>query len=441
MLALVDCNNFYVSCERVFDPRLRDRPVVVLSNNDGCVVARSPEAKALGIAMGTPFFQIRDLVARRGIVVRSSNYTLYGDLSARIIAVLGRFTPHLEVYSIDEAFLDLGGMPADRLAECGRTIRRTVLRWTGIPVSIGIGPTKTLAKVANHLAKHAPAAGGVWSLADPRDQAAALARLDVQDIWGIGARLATRLKRAGIATALQLREANPSHIRRLLGVVGERTALELRGLPCLALEELPPPAKSIIRSRSFGRPVERREELEEAVAVHATRAAEKLRQHQRVAGAMSVFVATSRFRASPYANLATIPLDPPTDDSARLIHAALAALRPIFREGLAYQKAGVMLGGLQPRAGLTESLFARYDRGRSERLMAVLDDVNHRLGPDTLRYATSGPCPPKRGSAREEDASPPKRGSPREGGWHMRREHASPCYTTRWDELLIARAM
>ena len=441
MLALVDCNSFYASCERVFDPRLRGRPVVVLSNNDGCVVARSPEAKALGIAMGTPFFQIRDLVARHGIVVRSSNYTLYGDLSARIMAVLGRFTPHLEVYSIDEAFLDLGGVPADRLAECGRTIRRTVLRWTGIPVSIGIGPTKTLAKVANRLAKHAPAAGGVWSLADPRDQTAALARLDVQDIWGIGARLAARLKRAGIATALQLREANSNHVRCLLGVVGERTALELRGLPCLALEEVVPPAKSIIRSRSFGRPVLRQEELEEAVATHATRAAEKLRQHRRVAGAMSVFVETSRFRASPYANQATVPLDPPTDDTARLIHAALAALRPIFREGLAYQKAGVMLSGLEPRAGLTECLFARYDRGRSERLMAALDDVNHRLGPDTLRYAAAGPCPPKRGSAREEDASPPKRGSPREGGWHMRREHASPCYTTRWDELPIAKAM
>jgi len=419
MLALVDCNSFYASCERVFDPRLRGRPVVVLSNNDGCVVARSAEAKAMGIAMGTPFFQIRDLVARHGIVVRSSNYTLYGDLSARIMAVLGRFTPHLEVYSIDEAFLDLGGAPADRLAECGRAIRRTVLRWTGIPVSIGIGPTKTLAKVANHLAKHAPAAGGVWSLADPRDQAAALARLDVQDIWGIGSRLTARLKRVGIATALDLRDANSNHIRRLLGVVGERTALELRGLACLALEEIVPPAKSIIRSRSFGRPVQRREELEEAVAVHATRAAEKLRRHRRVAGAMSVFVATSRFRASPYANQATFPLDPPTDDTARLIRAALAALRPIFREGLAYQNAGVMLGGLEPRAGLTECLFARYDRGRSERLMAVLDGVNRRLGPDTLRYATSGLARP----------------------WHMRREHASPRYTTRWDELPTARAM
>ena len=476
MLALADCNSFYASCERVFDPRLRGRPVVVLSNNDGCVVARSAEAKALGIAMGIPFFQIRDLVARHHIVVRSSNYTLYGDLSARVMAVLGRFTPHLEVYSIDEAFLDLGGVPADRLAECGRTIRRTVLRWTGIPVSIGIGPTKTLAKVANHLAKHAPATSGqspatpgrrpaapgyvfsvapingvsvprpvlsgrvddakalhtagegVWSLADPRDQTSALARLDVQDIWGIGSRLAARLKRAGIATALQLRDANSNHVRRLLGVVGERTALELRGLPCLSLEEIVPPAKSIIRSRSFGRPVLRLEELEEAVATHATRAGEKLRQHRRVAGAMSVFVATSRFRASPYANQATVPLDPPTDDTARLIRAALAALRPIFREGLAYQKAGVTLGGLEPRAGLTEYLFARYDRGRSERLMAALDEVNRRLGPDTLRYAASGPCPPKQGS-------------PREGGWHMRREHASPRYTTRWAELPTVRAI
>ena len=418
MLALVDCNSFYASCERVFDPHLWNRPVVVLSNNDGCVVARSAEAKALGIATGTPYFQIRDLVARHGIIVRSSNYKLYGDLSARIMTVLGRFTPHLEVYSIDEAFLDLAGMPLDRLMDYGREIRRTVLRWTGIPVSVGIAPTKTLAKVANHLAKQAATCGGVWSLTDPRDQTEVLARLDVQDIWGIGARLAARLRRAGIATALDLREASPNRVRRLVGVVGERTALELRGLPCIGLEETPPPAKSIVRSRSFGRPVERQEELEEAVAAYATRAAEKLRLHRRVAGALSVFVATSRFRGAPYANQATLPLDPPTDDTARLIHAALAALRPIFREGLAYQKAGVMLGGLQPRAGLTESLFDRYDRGRSERLMAVLDDVNHRLGPDTLRYAASG----------------------MERSWQMRREHASPHYTTRWDELPIVRA-
>jgi DNA polymerase V len=418
MLALADCNSFYASCERVFDPRLWDRPVVVLSNNDGCVVTRSAEAKALGIAVGVPYFQIRDLVKRHGIVVRSSNYTLYGDLSSRVMAVLGRFTLRMEVYSIDEAFLDLDGMPLDRLMDYGREIRRTVLRWTGIPVSVGIAPTKTLAKVANHLAKQAPAAGGVWSMADPREQTAVLTRLDVQDIWGIGARLAMRLKRAGIATALDLREADPNRVRRVVGVVGERTALELRGLPCIGLEETPPPAKSIVRSRSFGRPVERREELEEAVATHATRAAEKLRLHRRVASALSVFVATSRFRGTPYANLATLPLDPPTDDTARLIHAALAALRPIFREGLAYQKAGVMLGELGPRAGLTVSLFDQYDRGRSERLMAVLDDVNHRLGPDTLRYAASG----------------------MERSWHMRREHASPHYTTRWDELPVVRA-
>jgi len=417
MLALADCNSFYASCERVFDPRLRDRPVVVLSNNDGCVVTRSSEAKALGITVGVPYFQIRDLVKRHGIVVRSSNYTLYGDLSARVMAVLGRFTPHMEVYSIDEAFLDLGGMPLDRLVDYGREIRSTVLRWTGIPISIGIGPTKTLAKVANHLAKNAPASEGVWSLADTRERTAVLTRLDVQDIWGIGARLAARLKRAGIATAFQLREASLSQVRRLVGVVGERTALELGGLACIGMEEAPPPAKSIVRSRSFGRPVERREELEEAVATHATRAAEKLRIHRRVVGMLSVFVATSRFQERPYANLATVPLAPPTDDTARLIHAALAALRPIFREGFKYQKAGVMLAGLEPRAGLTESLFVQYDRTRSERLMATVDNVNRRLGPDTLRYAAAGFSRP----------------------WHMRREHASPHYTTRWDELPTVR--
>jgi len=413
MLALVDCNSFYAACERVFEPRLWGRPVIVLSNNDGCVVARSAEAKALGIAAGAPFFEIRDLAARYGVAVRSSNYTLYGDLSARVMAVLGRFTPRLEVYSIDEAFLDLGGEAADRLADCGRAIRRTVRRWTGIPVSVGIGPTKTLAKAANHLAKRDPAAGGVRSLAGAGEQTAALARLDVEDVWGIGRRLGARLWRAGIRTALQLREAHPARVRRLLGVVGERTALELRGLPCLGLEETPPPAKSIVRSRSFGRPVRRRETLEEAVAAHATRAAEKLRQQRQVAGAVGVFVATSPFRAAPYANAATVALDPLTDDTGRLIRAALAAVRPIFRPGLAYQKAGVMLSGLEPRAGLVEDLFDRQERARSERLMGALDEVNGRLGPGTLRYAASGFDRP----------------------WQMRRERASPHYTTRWDEL------
>jgi len=418
MLALVDCNSFYASCERVFAPRLWGRPVVVLSNNDVCVVARSAEAKALGIAAGVPFFEVRDLAARHGVAVRSSNYTLYGDLSARVMAVLGRFTPRLEVYSIDEAFLDLGAMPVDRLVDYGRAIRRTVRRWTGIPVSVGIGPTKTLAKVAEHLAKRDPAARGVRSLAGAAEQAAALARLDVEVVWGIGRRLGARLRRAGIRTALQLREARPAHVRRLLGVVGERTALELGGLPCLGLEEVPPPAKSIVRSCSFGRPVRRREALEEAVAAHATRAAEKLRQQRQVAGAVGVFVATSRFRAAPYANAATVPLDPLTDDTGRLIRAALAAVRPIFRPGLAYQKAGVMLSGLELRAGAAEDLFDRQDRARSERLMGALDEVNHRLGPGTLHYAASG-----------FDRS-----------WQMRREHASPHYTTRWDELPTVRA-
>jgi DNA polymerase V len=417
MLALVDCNSFYASCERVFEPRLQGRPLVVLSNNDGCVVARSAEAKALGIAVGVPAFQVRDLIRRHHIVVRSSNYTFYGDLSARVMAVLSDFTPHLEVYSIDEAFMDLDGLPPDRLADTCRTVRRTVLRWTGIPVSVGIGPTKTLAKVANHLAKQSAASGGVWSLADPREQVAVLARLEAQDIWGIASRSAARLKRAGIVTALQLREASPNLVRRILGVVGERTALELAGMPCLGLEEAPPPAKSIIRSRSFGRSVERLEELGEAVAVHATRAAEKLRHHRRVAAAVSTFVTTSRFRPRPYANQASAALDPPTDDSARIIRAALAILRAIFREGYPYQKVGVMLSGLEPREGLTESLFASYDRARSERLMAALDSANGRHGPDTIRYAASG----------------------LERPWHMKREHASPHYTTRWTELPTAR--
>ncbi len=416
MYALVDCNSFYASCERVFDPRLAHRPVIVLSNNDGCVVTASTEAKALGISIGVPFFEIQPLVQTHNIAVRSSNYTLYADLSMRVMAILAGFAPELEIYSIDEAFLDLRGI-RDDLAEYGRAIRRKILQWTGIPVSVGIAPTKTLAKVANHLAKHSATAGGVEVLTDPARQEEVLAALKPQDIWGIGGRLTKRLRRVGITNALQLRDADSKLVRSVLTVVGQRTALELRGIACLPMELAPPHSKSIVRSRSFGKPVTTIEQLEEAVSMHTTRAAEKLRQQKLVASAMQVFLMTNRFRSDQrqYSNAATVRIDPPSDDTGVLLGYAMEAIRRIFREGFRFKSAGVMLNDLSPRKGVQMKLFTKVDRDRSKRLMAALDSVNARLGRDTLRYASSG-------FTRD---------------WRMKQMHRSPFCTTRWDQLPV----
>ncbi|MBN1845985.1 MAG: Y-family DNA polymerase, partial [Sedimentisphaerales bacterium] len=275
--ALVDCNNFYVSCERVFAPRWEGQPVVVLSNNDGCVVARSDEAKALGIRMGVPVFQVRDLIEKHGVEVFSSNYTLYADMSRRVMETLAGFAPAMEVYSIDEAFLDLAGNRADR-TEYARQIRRRVRQWVGIPVTIGLGPSKTLAKVANHLAKWSARAQGVLDLTECPYLAEALRRTPVQDVWGVGPQYARRLRQAGIQTAWDLRSAGDAWIRRELGVTGLRTVHELRGIACYDLETSAPPNQGIANSRSFGRPVETLAELQEAVAAYMSRAARKLRR-------------------------------------------------------------------------------------------------------------------------------------------------------------------
>ena len=294
-VALVDCNNFYASCERVFQPGLRGRPVVVLSNNDGCVIARSNEAKALGIAMGEAWHICKKRVDTDGVIVRSSNYTLYGDMSARVMRTVAGFTPDLEIYSIDEAFLGFGGFER-RLESHARELRRTVLQWTGIPVSVGIAPTKTLAKVANRRAKKDPATGGVFVLMDEAAIDAELAAMELTDLWGVARRLAARLTALGITTPLALKQSDPRFIRERFNVVLERLVLELRGVPCISLEEAPPDRKSIMASRSFGRTVETREELEEAVATYTSRAAEKLRGQGLAANRIVVFAHTNRFR-------------------------------------------------------------------------------------------------------------------------------------------------
>lgn len=418
MFALVDCNSFYVSCERVFNPHLDGRPAVVLSNNDGIVVAASREAKALGIKTGDPLFKIQDLVRQHAIGVRSSNYTLYGDMSRRVMVVLGRFTPALEIYSIDEAFLDLSHVPLGDLLDFGQTIRQTVRRWTGIPTSVGIGPTKTLAKVAHHLAKHAPDGPGVWALTDPAQRQEVLARLDVRDVWGIASGMARRLQSLGITSALQLAQADGKLIRSVLSVVGQRIALELQGVACMPLALYPPTSQTILRSRSFGQPITTLPQMQEAIAMHTARAAEKLRQQNLSASVVRAFLMTNPFQRDQrqYSNTGMVCLEEPTDDTVLLTQYALAAVGRIFREGYPYRRAGVMLDDLRPAQTKQLGLFARLDPARSARLMATMDHINRDLGADTLRLASSGVERP----------------------WRMKQARRSSRYTTRWEELVVA---
>ncbi len=417
-IALVDCNNFYASCERMFQPALRGKPVVVLSNNDGCVIARSNEAKALGIAMGEPWHVCRKRVDTQGVIVRSSNYTLYGDMSARVMRTLAGFTPELEVYSIDEAFLDLRGF-GSRLDAHARELRRTVLQWTGIPVSVGIAATKTLAKVANRRAKKDPACGGVCVLLDEAAIDNQLAGMELGDIWGIGGRLARKLQALGIGDALALKRADARFIRERFSVVLERTQAELRGIPCIEIEEAPPDRKSIMVSRSFGQMIETRAEMEEAVATYVMRAAEKLRRQHLACGRVVVFVMTNRFRPqdAQYAREQAVQLGAATADTGRLIAAARRGLAALWRDGFRYKKAGVMLLDLLPAASVMGGLFDWPDDSRSRARMRAVDVLNRRYGRDTVTFAASGI----------------------RRAWRLRREHVSPRFTTCWEELLTVR--
>jgi DNA polymerase V len=414
-IALIDANHFYVACERVFDPHLERRPVVVLSNNDGCVVARSPEAKALGIPIGAPWFRCRELARRHGVVARSSNYALYGDLSARLMAVLGQFSPRQEVYSIDECFLDLAGMDHDPTAY-GQAMRQRVHQWLGLPVCVGIGPTKTLAKLANRLAKQEPDWDGVCALGAPA-LADPLARLDVATVWGIGPRWAVQLRPLGIETARDLRAADPKTLRRRFGVTMERIVWELRGVAGLELAEMAPPQHQIIASRSFGRPVSDLTELQSAMAQHVARAAEKLRRQRSHARLVQAFVGLDRFPSpAPTAGLLRLPA--PTGDTARLTAAAGRLVAALYRPGAAYRRAGVMLLELTPVARAQETLWEPADDDRTAARLAVLDRINARWGRGTLRLAREGFAQP----------------------WAMRQDCRSPAYTTRWADLPVARA-
>jgi DNA polymerase V len=414
-IALVDCNNFYASCERVFEPALRGKPIVVLSNNDGCVIARSNEAKALGVEMGAPWHLHRERFSRDKIIVRSSNYTLYGDMSGRVMKTLAGFTPDLEIYSIDEAFLGFDGFGA-RIEEHARDLRRTVLQWTGIPVSVGIASTKTLAKVANRFAKKDPERNGVFVMLDQPGIEAALSRLKLTDLWGIAGRMQARLNALGIHTPLQLRDADPRHLRERLSVVIQRMVMELRGEPCMELEEGTPDRKSIMASRSFGNPVTTYQEMREAVSTYAARAAEKMRRQNLATAHLAVFVETNRFRETDaqYYGTRTMRLPVATSDSGRIVKAAGAVLRLIWKSGFRYKKAGVILLDLGPAARVQGDLWDQPDSPASKRLMKALDTLNGQYGRDTVILASTG----------------------QRRAWKLRREFISPRYTTDWDELL-----
>ena len=421
IFALVDCNNFYVSCERVFNPSLEGRPVVVLSNNDGCIIARSGEAKTLGIKMGTPFFKCNDLIRRHRVKVFSSNYTLYGDMSRRVMNTLENFTPELEVYSIDEAFLSLDGFNHKNITEYARLIRASVKKWTGIPVSIGIGPTKVLSKIANKIAKDDRELNGVFNICELPVMDDVLQSIDVGDVWGIGRQYARFLNKHGIFNAKQLASAPDEWIRQYLTVVGLRIQWELRGKSCMPLEEAPPPKKGICSSRSFGRAVATLEELSEAISSYVSRAAEKLRVQQSVASILHIYLTTNRFKDTPqYANALTMKLPVSTAYTPHLINHAKEGLKKIYKPGYHYQKVGVCLTGIVPRDQVQLNLFFNADKNLNlnTRLMNIMDSINSRWERDTVQYAALGI----------------------KKSWRMRQSLKSQNFTTRWNELPVVKA-
>ena len=421
-IALVDCNNFYVSCERVFNPKLEGKPVVVLSNNDGCAVARSNEVKALGVKMGQPWFQMAQLAKQHGIIALSSNYTLYGDMSARVMAILSEFSPDQEVYSIDECFLGLNGFAPGYLVVHGQKIRKAVRQQTGIPVCVGIAETKTLAKLANYCAKKG--LSGTDGVCDFGSLSALqlstlFSKIAVAEIWGVGPRISTKLIEMGIETVEALRTANPGHMRQQFSVVLERTVKELNGVPCIELEDVGKPRQQIMVSRSFGQPITTLEDLSESVSYFASTAAIKLRKDGSVASSLCVFVRTNPFKESDaqYNRSVIVPLPRASSDTAKIVRAARSGLRQIFRSGFRYKKSGVLLMGLQGKDTVQEDLFDQAeDRKRSETRMHVMDQINQKMGKGSITLAATG----------------------MKQRWAMRRERKSPNYTSDWAELLEA---
>lgn len=415
--ALVDCNSFYCSCERVFSPRLNGKPVVVLSNNDGCIVSLTKEAKAVGLQMGGPIFQAKDLVRAHGVAVFSSNYTLYGDMSARVMATLSEFTPELEVYSIDEAFLSLRGFTGRNLSEYGTLIRNEVKQCTGIPVSVGIAPTKVLAKAANKIAKKL--GSGVFDFHSREQTEEALKIFPVEDLWGIGRQSQKKLNAHGVMSAFDLMKMKRNLAQKLLTIVGVRIQEELNGISCIGLDLFSKPKKQIISSRSFGELLTEIGPIEEAISNHVSRAAEKLRSQNSVCGGIMVFIHTNPFREQDqqYYRQTSRTFLMSENRTNRMIGAALDGLKEIYRSGFRYKKCGVMLFDLTPENELQPALF---DHAISERLglvMKSMDEINHQYGASFVKFGSCGT----------------------KTHWQMRAEARSPRYTTVWEELLSIR--
>tara|TARA_Y100000385_G_scaffold210607_1_gene218550 strand:+ start:426 stop:1679 length:1254 start_codon:yes stop_codon:yes gene_type:complete len=413
MLALADCNNFYASCERVFQPHLEGKPIVVLSNNDGCVIARSNESKALGIKMGVPVFQVKTIIEQHNIQVFSSNFTLYGDLSKRVMSSMRQEVKAMEVYSIDEAFMDFSGEGSP--LEKGIALKKKVQQHVGIPISIGIAPTKTLCKVAGLIAKKHTKTG-VFVLQDKALIERALKWLPVAELWGVGRRHARMLDSVGIKTAYDLCRADDSWIRRRLSVVGLRMVKELRGIPCFPLEESASRKKNICTSRSFGKAVKQMEDLKEALSTYASTCAYKLRKQKSCASRISIFIHTNPFKPTDkqYKGFTSFVLDTPTNDSIELVRLALEGLEKIYRSYCTYKKAGVIVSDISPQQQQQLSLFDTLDRKKHQSIMTALDNINDKIGKDKVRLAVQG-------NGRQ---------------WKMKQEQLSPCYSTRIEDAL-----
>jgi DNA polymerase V len=416
VFALVDCNNFYTSCEKIFAPALEDKPVIVLSNNDGCVIASSNEAKLLGIKMGVPVFKIPEIIEKNNVHVFSTNYALYGDISQRVMNILAELAPDTEIYSIDEAFLDLSGIPKDELIEFGKKIKETVKQWTGIPVSIGIAPTKTLAKIANHIAKTEVDLHGILNLTDNIKSDYYLKGVPVREIWGVDEKYAQFFQKSKIFTAFDLKQADENRIKEHLGVMGQRLVLELRGTVCYPIDSNPETKKEICTSRSFGQPVTAYEELEQATMSYVSKVAQKLRKQKSLANSILIFIMTNKFAKNPqYVNYKIIQLPVPTNQTAELIHYAVIALKKLYKKGYAYKKSGVIVSDVVSVKGPQTNLWDDVNRDKNKKLLEVIDNINRKAGIEQVKFAVQGT----------------------EETWHMRQHHLSPHYTTKWSDILI----